>query len=469
MRRPGSATQSRRDRATVALRRVRLPGVHVLDLNTDPSIEPLLSMLRGLTRLHSSQDILGEFLAQYSRFRPIDAYVGIVPVKESPGAYRITYAVHRSEAVNGKVAHTRDMNPAVLAALPIVPSGFFSAFIADELPKMVHELAPVEEPGIASTLAGLTSVMALPIFRNGALAEWSFAFGRVPAGAILPKDVGQATVTANLLGATNHQADMLAEIRRLNATLSEQIEAIARVQQSLLPSDMPRIRGVEIATSYLTSDAAGGDYFDFFNLPGGRLGVLVADVSGHGAAAATVMAMLHAILHAFDHGGGAMDDPFSVMAFANRRLAAARLEGSFVTAFYGILDPASGQLVYCNCGHNPPRLLRSASGTLERLDREATIPLGVLDQLPPHEIGKVVLGQGDLLILYTDGVTEAFGSDGTMFGEMGIDRALMHGRSVQTPDEVVLAIHRDLFSHTGQRARRDDQTIVALRWSGSGH
>ncbi|MCX5690531.1 MAG: PP2C family protein-serine/threonine phosphatase [Planctomycetota bacterium] len=443
--------------------------MQVLDLNTDPSIEPLLGMLRALTRLDSSHDILGEFMAQYSRFRPIDAYVGIVPVKERTGAYRISYAVHRDEAVNGKLAHTRDMNPEVIAMLPIIEEGFFTPFIADESPKMVHDIAPIDEPGVTAIIAGLTSVMALPIFRNGTLAEWSFAFGRVPLGAVQPKDVGQATVTANLLGATNHHADMVKEIRRLNATLSEQIEAIARVQQSLLPSDMPRIKGIEIATSYLTSDAAGGDYFDFFNLPGGKLGLLVADVSGHGAAAATVMAMLHAILHAFDHGGGAMDDPFSVMAFANRRLAAARLEGSFVTAFYGILDPATGQMVYCNCGHNPPRLLRTARGTLERLDHDATIPLGVLDQLPPHEISSVTLTEGDLLILYTDGVTEAFGADGTMFGELGIDSALMRGRGVQTPDDVVLAIHHDLFNHTRQRARRDDQTIVALRWSRGSH
>ena len=442
-----------------------LDRVHLHDLNSDPSIEPLLGMLRNLTRLDSSHDILGQFMAQYSRFRPIDAYVGVVPVKGRAGAYRITYAVHRDAAINGKVAHTRDMNPAVLETLPIIEDGFFTPFIADELPKMVHDIAPVVEPAISVVVAGLTSVMALPIFLNGTLAEWSFAFGRVPAGAIQPKDVGQATVTANLLGATNHHADMVAEIRRLNTTLSEQIEAIARVQQSLLPSDMPRIKGIEIATSYLTSDAAGGDYFDFFNLPGGKLGVLVADVSGHGAAAATVMAMLHAILHAFDHGGGAMGDPFSVMAFANRRLAAARLEGSFVTAFYGILDPATGQMVYCNCGHNPPRLVRVATGTIERLDREATIPLGILDQLPPHEVGEVGLADGDLLVLYTDGVTEAFGPRGTMFGESGIDRALTQEPRITTPDEVVLAIHHDLFGHTGQRARRDDQTIVALRWT----
>lgn len=422
-------------------------------------------MLRSLTRLDSSHDILGEFMAQYSRFRPIEAYVGVVPVEARPGAYRITYAVHRDEAVNGKVAHTRDMNPAVLEALPIIDSGFFTPFLTDERPKMVHEIGPVTDPGVSGVVAGLSSVMALPIFRNGALAEWSFAFGRVPVGAVQPKDVGQATVTANLLGATNHHADMVAEIRRLNATLSQQIEAIARVQQSLLPSDMPRIKGIEIATSYLTSDAAGGDYFDFFTLPNGMLGVLVADVSGHGAAAATVMAMLHAILHAFDHGGGAMGDPFSVMAFANRRLAAARLEGSFVTAFYGILDPATGRMVYCNCGHNPPRVVRASSRTLERLDEHATIPLGILDQLPPHDIGTVTLHDGDLLVLYTDGVTEAFGPGGAMFGETGIDEALIRGRSVTTPDEVVLAIHHDLFEHTGQRARRDDQTIVALRWS----
>jgi len=446
-----------------------------MDLSTDPSIDALLAMLRTMTNSSNSKDVLADFMGQYGRVRPIDAYVGLVSDPSAPDAYRITYAVSLKDAVNGRINHTRDMRPEAVARLPIRRGGVFADLMRDARPKMVFDLSPIDDPVAGPVVAGLKSCMALPIYRGDEVFEWTFAFSNVPEGLLQPRDVGQAAMTANLLGAANRNIDMVAEINRLNEVLRGQIDGIARVQQSLLPATLPDIPRVRIATSYLTSDAAGGDYFDFFPLPFGRWGILIADVSGHGPAAATVMAMLHAILHCYEppgHTAGATEppghshwvDPAAVMCYANRRLYAAGLEGSFITAFFAVLDPITGEVRYCNCGHNPPRRKIGMSGGVDEIREGATLPLGIVEELPDAQSVTLHLQPTDTLVLYTDGITEAFDELGEMFGEHRLDEAL-HSCSGD-PDCIVQSIHTNLFAHRKTRTRDDDQTIVAVRYVG---
>jgi sigma-B regulation protein RsbU (phosphoserine phosphatase) len=419
-----------------------------------------------MTQLSSSRDVLGEFMAEYGKFRPIDGYVGAVPVRGDPGAYRITYAVRRSDIAAGTVQHTRDMRQEALEALPIQRGGLIGALIADGQPKMAHALPEITDPQLRPVV-GMQSCMAIPIFGPEHIDEWTFAFSNVPDGAIQPRDVVNATVTANLLGSANRHIDMVGEIKRLNRALNDQIDAIARVQQSLLPSNLPRIRNLSIASSYLTSDAAGGDYYDFFRLPsdtGEWWGILIADVSGHGAAAATVMAMLHAILHCYEHTERGEPDPYRVMKYVNTRLAQAGLEGSFITAFFAVVDAESGRVRYCNCGHNPPRILKALTQQIIPVNQRATFPLGIFEDLPADGEGEFTLAANDMLVLYTDGITEAFNASREMFAERGIDQALLEG--LPGPDEAVMSIHCGLFAHTASRSRADDQTIVVIQYLG---
>jgi phosphoserine phosphatase RsbU/P len=437
--------------------------VQFLDLTTEPTIAPLLAMLRRMTRLGTSKDVLGEFMGQYSRVRPIDAFVGVVHDVRG-GGFRVTYAVKASDAVQGFVPHTRDMRPEVIEQLTLYPlacDAFFSAAMADEMPKMIYGIGEIAVPEVARVTAGLGSCMVLPIYVGDGVFEWTFAFSRVPEGAISPRDVAQAVMVANLLGAANRQSDLVEEVRLLHDALREQIDGIARVQQSLLPDRLPTIARCSVASSYLTSDAAGGDYYDFFPLPGGEWGVLIADVSGHGPAAATVMAMLHAILHS--RPPEERVDPRRVMVFANERLHAARLDGSFVTAFFAVLNPTTGTVRYCNCGHNPPRIA-GAAGACDALTHGATIPLGILPELIEPECTAIQLSPGDRLVLYTDGITEAFDSLGVMFGESGLDGAIA-GKKI-TVDETIDAIHAGLYKHHGLKPRADDQTVVVIEWAG---
>ncbi|MBS0198019.1 MAG: SpoIIE family protein phosphatase [Planctomycetes bacterium] len=432
-----------------------------LDLSNEATLEPLIRMLQRMSGGSSSKEILADFLGQYGRVRPVDAFVGVKPDADG---YRVMYAVRTKDAVNGKALHTRDVNPEALALLELRRGGFFGEVMAEPKPKMVYDVPAIDDPTAGPVVSGLRSCMCLPIFKGEEVFEWTFAFSSAPDGVIQPRDVGQATVTANLLGAANRHADAVNEIERLNGALRTQLDGIARVQQSLLPAKIPEIPAAELATSYLTSDEAGGDYYDFFPLPGGRWGILIADVSGHGAAAATVMAMLHAILHCYDPDSQTGPDPAAIMKYANERLFAARLDGMFVTAFFCVLDPVTGELAYCNCGHNPPRLKRGSSGEVAALDGGgATVPLGILDDAA-FVTERLVLGVNDTVVLYTDGITEAFGMTGEMFGDHRLDAALT--TCTGQPDCVVDSVHKALFQHRGKPTRDDDQTIVALRYHG---
>jgi sigma-B regulation protein RsbU (phosphoserine phosphatase) len=197
-------------------------------------------------------------------------------------------------------------------------------------------------------------------------------------------------------------------------------------------------------------------------MPDGRLGVLVADVSGHGAGAATIMAMMRAILHCYSGGDGSAS---SVLRFVNQRLLGSRLEGNFVTAFFGVYDPAKARLNYASAGHNPPRLYTAATGSIRGIEDAATLPLGISDDMDVWS-EDVQLSPGDAIVLYTDGITEAFSGDGQrqMFGVEKLDEAIR--TTAGRPDDIVESIHRSLFAHTQSRTRADDQTLVAMQYVG---
>lgn len=442
--------------------------MHTLDLTHQPDLQALISMLRGLSRADSSAATLWNFLHEFGRIRKVDFFLGVLPVQSEPGACRVIYFV--STWSPERSWYKRDMTDQAIAKLPIVRGGFITQVMAanDASQPVVQWGFQLQDDPIVPPEAWPCGVcLALPVFAGDRVQEWSLGFSGqgLPQGvspSIEHRDVLQATLTANLLGIANRHSDSLQEIRRLNAQLNSQLEQIAALQQALLPSRPPEIPGVSIATSYLTSDQSGGDYFDFFPLANGRWGILIADVSGHGAAAATITAMLHAILHGYEPANPSdAINPARVMDYANRRLAAAGLEGNFVTAFFGVLDPITGELAYSNAGHNPPRVWRSRARTIQDLNDSATLPLGIVPTIDA-ERGTTTLEPGDTLLLYTDGITESF-SVGDKPEQYGVERLDLAISACQgSPDAVIETVHRTLFQHRGSATRADDQTIVAV-------
>jgi sigma-B regulation protein RsbU (phosphoserine phosphatase) len=203
----------------------------------------------------------------------------------------------------------------------------------------------------------------------------------------------------------------------------------------------------------------GGDFYDFIELPDARIGIVMADVSGKGVPAAFFMAVSRTSLReqAAHHA-----NPGSCLAQTNEVLCAQNPLDLFVTVFYAILDPASGVLSYANGGHNPPLVAR-ADGSIESLDGEGGLVLGVMPGIiyPDHT---VQLRPDDRLVLYTDGVTEAFNPADEAYG---VERlvAEIHAHRAGSTENLVNRICSSVTDFAGTAPQSDDITLTALKWN----
>jgi phosphoserine phosphatase RsbU/P len=437
-------------------------------------IEVLQQLLAGLSLASSPQNVLQLMSRHYWQLRPVDYMLSLSCRNLKPGEFRITRRLNPPAFARGEIALEKLSAAQNPLALPVHSGGMLSTVIGKPFPTSIADFRCENDPVVGNELASFRSMIALPLFHEGEPVYWTIQFRREP-GSFSDQEIEHAWFVGNLIGGANTRLLLMNEVKQLNDQLTRQFDEVARVQRSLLPRQTPEVPGLAIASSYLTSQQAGGDYYDFLNLPGGRLGILIADVAGHGAAAATVMAMLHAILHAYD---GPTKRPDQILAYANSRLVSACIEGTFVTAFLGIYDPATGVLEYSRAGHNPPILRRAHSDEIHVVSDAAALPLGVLD---PYEgaSSSVTLEPGDLLVLYTDGVTEAMpiamsAASGEMFGTTRLNHAIHLAGQTRCmeggmPDKIVEEINDALYQHTQQLTRADDQTIVVLQRLNQAH
>ena len=249
-------------------------------------------------------------------------------------------------------------------------------------------------------------------------------------------------------------ADRLADANRL---LEHEALAVGRLQRELLPGALPRIPGYGWSVHYETCTRAGGDYYDFAVLADGRLGILVADASGHGASAAVLMAMTRTLLHLVTEHSLAPD---LVLARLNREMGRLLPPGWFVTACYAVLDPPSGSLEYSLAGHSPPLVMRAATGSHERLPFSGGPLLGPFPQVA-YESAHALLAPGDALVLYTDGLTETEDPEGRMLGEAAIRSALESAPSL-APDAIRARMLDCVERHRGGAPATDDLTVLVL-------
>ncbi len=433
------------------------------DTQSNPRIAATLEMLLAVSRQTDPNEASLTFGAHYWKLRPHDFYLSASVRGLEPGQYKITRSIPIETLRDPEAMRpgAPGQNPwRDWPSLPIHTGGFVGEVIARGTPQLFDQLDLADDPVVGDRLGAMRSAIAVPLFDAGEPLNWSFNFRRMPR-AYTEDDLEEALLVSNLFGSMTRNLVSLRQVKELNDRLRAQFEEVARVQQSLLPRQHPQIPGLKIATSYLPSDLAGGDYYDFFPLSDGRLGILIADASGHGVGAATVMAMLHAILHSYPelHRG-----PAPVMKWANDRLLDAGMEGAFVTALFAIYDPRERTLTYSRAGHPLPRVKDGRTGAVRPLDGAASLPLGLMPIDPDEAVAR--LNPGDTVVLYTDGITEAFGGAGsggrrTMFGIDGLDAALE--RCSGDPDCAVDSIHAALHEHTASLTRADDQTLVVFR------
>jgi sigma-B regulation protein RsbU (phosphoserine phosphatase) len=299
--------------------------------------------------------------------------------------------------------------------------------------------------------------------------------------AVVPMHIQQKTKGMILLGERLHggaysQADLeflyslgnLAIISIENARLfKEAIEKqrmedelnIAReIQQGLLPEKLPSIPGFDIAALTIPSKEVGGDYYDVITRKNGEYIFAIGDVAGKGMPAALLMASVQAALRALSP----LCTSISETTAQINDLACDNIRGGtrFITFFWGILDRQTGQFRFTNAGHNPPYLLRK-NGTIEEL-QDGGLILGVFKTTTPYVESSVTLSPGDVLVMYTDGVSEAMNQQSEQFTEERLLSILKESTKLSA-QEIIKSVQKALESHTQGTLQSDDITMLVLK------
>lgn len=254
------------------------------------------------------------------------------------------------------------------------------------------------------------------------------------------------------------QKTYLLEERIEKERIEEELDIAKGIQKGLLPDPLPQCNELDIAASNISSYQVGGDYFDILEAPENRLLFAIGDVTGKGMPAALLMANLQAMLHVLlpvDISLSAATGQINDIIYQNTPT------DKFITFFWGIFDPNNYQFQFVNAGHNPPLLLRYGDNEIEELT-EGGLILGAMSTMTPYEEQTVTLSKNDILVFYTDGVTEAKNKDGTEeYGEERLYECIKNHRKY-SPEEIQEAIIEDIKSYS-KDIQHDDVTIIVIK------
>jgi serine phosphatase RsbU (regulator of sigma subunit) len=239
--------------------------------------------------------------------------------------------------------------------------------------------------------------------------------------------------------------------------VDQEMAAAGKIQTGFLPAKPPQIPGWQLAAALEPSRQTSGDFYDFIPLSDGRLGVVIADVADKGAAAALFMALSSSLIRTYAAGYEAQ--PELVLGETNRRILADTHTDLFVTVFYAVLDPATGTLLYSNAGHNPPYYFQRDRGIVRPLTRTG-IPVGIFED-STWAMGTVQISPGDVLVLYTDGVTDAQDGQGAFFSSEQL-LATVQSNLRRPAQEIQEAILTAIHQFAGGVPQFDDITLVVL-------
>jgi sigma-B regulation protein RsbU (phosphoserine phosphatase) len=407
-----------------------------------------IEAMREMSRQTDPQKIVQIYGARMREFTMADGMVALSRRDLQKPQYRIT----RSSLWG------LDVNPWKARNKLILSTGMLGEMLYAGEPVILDDFVPDPNDPAYEHLAGKRSLAAVPLYEQGVGMNMIVLLHNEPAAfnrEIFPEYVWMS----NLFGRATHNQVLSEKLRTAYNELDRELLAVADIQRALLPTELPKIPGLDLAAHYQTSRRAGGDYYDFFALPDGRWGILIADVSGHGTPAAVLMAVTHSIAHTLLTPP---DPPSKLLSFINHHLSARYAgSGNFVTAFYGIYDPKTQKLLYSSAGHPPPRVRQCGSDFVRPMNpKQRALPLGI-DSKETYVDTEATLTAGDILVLYTDGITEARSSDGDMFGTERLDKAL--GRCRATAQDLLQSTLDAVHTFAKGRPADDDRTLLVAR------
>jgi serine phosphatase RsbU (regulator of sigma subunit) len=270
-------------------------------------------------------------------------------------------------------------------------------------------------------------------------------------------DLNLLTVMANIAAIRIEHAHLI-EVEAAERIHSRDLAQAADIQRGLLPRIAPVVTGLELAGYNLPCRTVGGDYFDYLPYGEGQLALAVGDVAGKGMPAALLMASLQAHAQALTENGGEVRN---VVAKLNKAILSRSPGNRFITFFLAVFDPGTSTLTYCNAGHNPPFLV--SRGGVRRLEWGGMV-VGAFEHATFDEDTQQ-LWPGDVLVAYSDGVTEARDSSGAEFGEERL-LSCVQANCTRSPAEIVECLLSTVHGFSAGTAQSDDITMLVLRYTG---
>jgi len=410
--------------------------------------------MRAISGVTDPQQLVEVYWGGIGELLPITDYVSLSRRGVDEPGYLITRSSRFQKELNPWTQRDK---------LPLLKGGLLGEIAYAEKPVIIDDLPSrlSNDDPAHYYLQGFQSLIALPQYDGGVALNITVNL-LLPGMELDPAHIPMLHWQAGLFGRGTQNLVLRNQLTKALADLDSEMKVVGEIQRSLLPSQLPEIPGFDIAAFYLTSARAGGDYYDFFPLADGRWGIFIADVSGHGTPAAVFMAITHAIAHARP---GDHKPPAALLTSLNAQLARSYTNsGNFITAFYAVLDPKARTLTYSTAGHNPPRHVRASR--VDSLTAASSLPLGI-EEVQTYTEATISLDRGDLLLLYTDGITEAMAPTSAsrsadLFGTDRLDQVLIEART-QPAATCIDRIRAEIAAFTKDAPARDDRTLIALK------
>ena len=408
-----------------------------------------VDVMKELSCLSDPDEMFHAFARRMNQLFPTARQVSVSRRGLEDPCYRVLRFNLWKEAINPyKEAHR----------LPTFAGGLFAELLYSDVPQVIDRLELAVGDPAAEFLDGQQSLLAIPIYEDGAAVNTLIVTREEPQ-AFPREQVPDLVWMTNLFGRAMQSQVLSEQLREAYQTADYELRVIAEMQQTLLPATVPEVPGLDLAVHYRTASRAGGDYYDFFPLPDGKFGVLIADVSGHGSPAAVLMAITHSLAHSYPE---LPLDPGKFLGHLNGHLARRYVgtSGHFVTAFYAVFDVPRNEILYANAGHLAPRLMRAGEPTWDALPSQTRLPLGVNARQGVYPVHLMPFRPGDRTLLFTDGLVDVANLEGDRYGtdRLNVCPAPRGVGSQAVADGVLAEVDR--FATTA--AMPDDQTMVVV-------
>ncbi len=308
----------------------------------------------------------------------------------------------------------------------------------------------------AKGLMDIRTIMAVPLkFKDEVIGVSAFC-NKEEGGSFNQDEFSLAQTLSEQAAITINNFTLYSELL-VKQTEEREIEIAGKIQSDLLPKKIPEIPGIDVFAYNKPAKGVGGDYYDLINFDNENLCVIMADVAGKGVPAALVMVMIRLTLHQIIKPNL---NPYSIMNYLNKFLAKESSQERYATMFYFLINVKSKKVIYTNAGHGPLLLYRRSKEEFQMLDTPG-LPVGI-DKNQQYEQGDITLQNGDIAMLYTDGITEAMN---TKREEFSIDRIkeIIKENADKTTEEMTGIIRTRVDEYVGEAPQHDDQTLILLK------